>query len=134
MDSKIEQLKRTQSEADKNLAKLQQLIEENKREQTRTGELAAKLNSDVRGFREMDLTKVEGRIERAKRDIEALQGKVEDQVSSLQQNAQQWLATLDQKQSAKLDQQVTKGGSTGGQGGSPLGGSRQTRSRGLPTH
>jgi tol-pal system protein YbgF len=108
LDSKIEQLKRTQSEADKNLAKLQQLLEENKREQTRIGELAAKLNSDVRGFREMDLTKVEGRIERAKRDIEALQGKVEDQVSSLQQNAQQWLATLDQKQSAKLDQQVTK--------------------------
>ncbi len=108
LDSKIEQLKRTQVAAEKNLAKLEQLIEENKREQTQTRELAAKLNSDVRGFREMDLTKVEGRIERAKRDIEALQGKVEDQVSSLQQNAQQWLATLDQKQSAKLDQQVTK--------------------------
>ena len=108
LESKIEQLKKTQREAEKTLAKLEQLIEDNKREQSQTRELAAKLNSDLRGFREMDLTKLEGRLERAKRDTESLQGKVEDQVSGLQQNAQQWLATLDQKQTAKLDQQVTR--------------------------
>src|SRR5512132_4382607 len=50
-------------------AKIEQLIEDNKREQSQTRELAAKLNSDLRSFREMDLTKVEGRIERAKKDI-----------------------------------------------------------------
>ena len=108
LEGKIEQLKRTQHEAEKTVAKLEQLIEDNKREQAQTRELAAKLNSDLRAFREMDLTKLEGRLERAKRDTETLQGKVEDQVSSLQQNAQQWLAILDQKQTAKLDQQVTR--------------------------
>ena len=108
LESKIEQLKQTQREAEKTLAKLEHLIDDNKREQSQTRELAAKLNSDLRSFREMDLTKVEGRVERAKRDIEALQGRVEDQVSSLQQNAQQWLAILDQKQTAKLDQQVVR--------------------------
>ena len=108
LEGKIEQLKKTQHEAEKTVAKLEQLIEDNKREQAQTRELAAKLNSDLRAFREMDLTKLEGRLERAKRDTETLQGKVEDQVSSLQQNAQQWLATLDQKQTAKLDQQVAR--------------------------
>lgn len=104
LDSKIEQLKLTQRDAEKQLTKLEQLIEENKREQTRIGELAAQLKSEMRGFREMDLAKVGGDIERTKRDIEGLQGRVEDQVSS----AQQWLATLDQKQTAKLDQQVKR--------------------------
>ena len=108
LEAKIEQLKQTQREAEKSLVKMEQLIEDNKREQSQTRELAAKLNSDLRSFREMDLTKVEGRIERAKKDIEALQGRVEDQVSSLRQNAQQWLAILDQKQTAKLDQQVVR--------------------------
>ena len=108
LETKIEQLNRTQREAEKSLARLDQLIEEQKREQGQTRELAAKLNSDLRGIRELDLMKVEGRIERAKRDIEVLQGRVEDQVTSLQQNAQQWLATLDQKQTAKLDQQVAR--------------------------
>jgi tol-pal system protein YbgF len=108
LETKIEQLNRTQREAEKTLARLDQLIEEQKREQGQTRELAAKLNSDLRGIRELDLMKVEGRIERAKRDIEVLQSRVEDQVTSLQQNAQQWLATLDQKQTAKLDQQVTR--------------------------
>src|SRR5438132_10432605 len=108
LEAKIEQLKQTQRDAEKSLAKMEQLIEENKREQGQTRELAAKLNSDLRSFREMDLTKVEGRIERAKKDIEALQGRVEDQVSSLRQNAQQWLAILDQKQTAKLDQQIVR--------------------------
>ena len=108
LEAKIEQLRQTQREAEKSLAKMEQLIEDNKREQSQTRELAAKLNSDLRSFREMDLTKVEGRIERAKKDIEALQGRVEDQVSSLRQNAQQWLAILDQKQTAKLDQQVVR--------------------------
>jgi tol-pal system protein YbgF len=108
LEAKIEQLKQTQRDAEKSLAKIEQLIEDNKREQTQTRELAAKLNSDLRSFREMDLTKVEGRIERAKKDIEALQGRVEDQVNSLRQNAQQWLAILDEKQTAKLDQQVAR--------------------------
>src|SRR5438132_3989335 len=106
LEAKIEQLKQTQREAEKSLVKMEQLIEDNKREQSQTRELAAKLNSDLRSFREMDLTKVEGRIERAKKDIEGLQGKVEDQVGSLRQHAQQWLATLEQEQKAKADQQV----------------------------
>ncbi len=65
LEAKIEQLKQTQHEAEKSLVKMEQLIEDNQREQSQTRELAAKLNSDLRSFREMDLTKVEGRIELA---------------------------------------------------------------------
>lgn len=108
LEAKLAQMNRTQREAEKTIAELKLLMEDTKKEQNQTRELAAKLGSDLRTIREMDLTKVEGRIERAKRDIETLQSKVEDQVVSLQQNAQQWLATLDQKQTSKLDQQVAR--------------------------
>lgn len=104
VEGKLEQLTRTQREAEKTLAKLDQLIEDSRKDQAHTRELAASLNSELRKIRDMDLLKVNGVLEQYRRDLQGLQSRVEDQLASVQS----WLATLDQKQMARVDQQVAK--------------------------
>jgi tol-pal system protein YbgF len=104
LEGKLEQLTRTQREAEKTLAKLDQLIEDSRKDQAHTRELAASLNSELRKIRDMDLLKVNGVLEQYRRDLQGLQSRVEDQLASVQS----WLATLDQKQMARVDQQVAK--------------------------
>jgi tol-pal system protein YbgF len=104
LEGKLEQLTRTQREAEKTLTKLDQLIDEGRKDQAHTRELAASLNSELRKIRDMDLLKVNGVLEQYRRDIQGLQSRVEDQLA----NVQSWLATLDQKQMARVDQQVAK--------------------------